>query len=131
MRHSLEFASFPAVMFTASFLLASLTACGDPNIEAECVMNGFGKGECSFTNTGDAPGAQCGRIYVQRRYTSTSDPKRPDVTSSTFCSGEVAPSSTAKVEFNVPDVSTHCEPKHPTAKWSSMCSFEFKLNDSE
>jgi hypothetical protein len=129
MRHSFKSATLRAGMFTASILLANLTACGNPNIESECVMNGFGKGECSFTNTGDAPGAQCGRIYVQRLYTSTSDPKRPDLASSTFCSGEVAPSSTARVEFTIPDVSTHCEPKHPTAKWSSMCSFEFTLNE--
>ena len=47
-------------------------------VEEDCIMNGYGQGNCSFTNIGRTTGALCGVIRVDGPGT---------VTSSKFCSG--------------------------------------------
>lgn len=89
-----------------------------PIIDQECVMNGFGQGNCSFTNTGKSSGSACGIIQV---YGPVS------LSSGTFCSGKVDPQSTVKVEFSIPQVNIACDDGY--SKWSDICSFNFILND--
>ena len=99
--------------------LASLLSVGcdkpPPSIESECVMNGFGSGHCTFTNTGKGPGSVCGHVLVKKNDGTRTAP------SSVFCSGEVKPSSTAKVEFTVTEVRSLCEGED----WRTVCSFGF------
>jgi len=86
-----------------------------PIIEAPaCVMNGYGKGDCSFTNTGKTAGAQCGYISVQGPGVVTSDQ---------FCSGSVQPYSTTKVEFDIPAVNDLCD--NGFESWTEKCEFTF------
>jgi len=79
-----------------------------------CVMNGYGKGDCSFTNTGKTAGAQCGYISVQGPGVVTSDQ---------FCSGSVQPYSTTKVEFDIPAVNDLCD--NGMESWTDKCKFDF------
>jgi hypothetical protein len=79
-----------------------------------CVMNGYGKGDCSFTNTGKTAGAQCGYISVQGPGV---------VTSEQFCSGSVQPYSTTKVEFDIPAVNDLCD--NGMESWTEKCKFDF------
>jgi hypothetical protein len=79
-----------------------------------CVMNGYGKGDCSFTNTGKTAGAQCGYISVQGPGV---------VTSEQFCSGSVQPYSTTKVEFDIPAVNDLCD--NGMESWTEKCNFDF------
>ena len=85
-----------------------------PIVEASCVMNGYGKGDCSFTNTGKTPGAKCGNIHVDGPGTVFSDK---------FCSGQVQPQSTTKVEFNIPAVDKLCD--NGFGPWTDKCNFSF------
>jgi hypothetical protein len=79
-----------------------------------CVMNGYGKGDCKFTNTGKTAGAQCGYIEV----------KGPGVAKSEqFCSGSVQPYSTNSVEFNVVEVNELCD--NGFESWTKKCEFSF------
>ena len=82
-----------------------------------CVMNGYGKGDCKFTNTGKTAGAQCGYISVQGPGV---------VTSEQFCSGSVQPYSTNKVEFDIPAVNELCD--NGFESWTKKCDFTFVLN---
>ncbi len=84
-------------------------------------MNGRGEGQCSFTNTGTAPGSTCGKITVSRADGRT-------VQSSTFCSGEVPKQSTTKVEFSIPTVNALCGGVAGKT-WQDVCIFTFD-NDS-
>jgi hypothetical protein len=104
----------------AVVVIALVWGCGKPNIESSCTMNGFGAGSCSFTNTGDSEGALCGTIVVVNKNTGQT------ASSSKFCSGKVAESSTAKVEFSIPDVRSVCETE---GDWTQVCAFEF-LDDA-
>jgi hypothetical protein len=47
----------------------SLIGCGQSTIDNSCSMNGYGSGECSFTNTGSGTGAVFGLIVVTNRCT--------------------------------------------------------------
>ncbi len=82
-------------------------------------MNGFGNGDCSFTNTGRSAGSVCGVIEV-------SSILGGKIRSNSFCSGNVQSRSTAKVEFSIPSVDSHCSGELP---WNSMCSFDFVASD--
>ncbi len=85
-----------------------------PIIAESCVMNGYGKGSCDFTNTGKTSGAICGSIQVDGPGTATSNQ---------FCSGQVGPMSTEKVEFNIPVVDELCD--NGFESWTKKCSFSF------
>lgn len=93
---------------------AELAYANRPIIAESCVMNGYGKGECSFTNTGKTAGAVCGQIHVQGPGIAMSDP---------FCSGQVAPMSTTKIDFNIPAVDELCD--NGFESWTEKCSFDF------
>jgi len=82
-----------------------------------CIMNGWGKGDCKFTNTGKTAGYQCGYISVQG----------PGVVySEQFCSGSVQPYSTTKVEFDIPAVNELCD--NGFESWTKKCEFSFVPN---
>ena len=85
-----------------------------PIVEATCVMNGYGDGDCKFTNTGKTAGPQCGYIGVNGPGVTTSE---------VFCSGLVQPYTTTKVDFSIPAVSKLCE--DGMKNWQDVCSFEF------
>ena len=87
----------------------------NPYIDRNCVMNGFGQGKCSFTNTNGVSGSICGYIKVNRGDSDTV------VLSEKFCSGKVEPSSTTTVEFAIPDVRDLC----PGGLTESSCNFIF------
>ena len=93
---------------------AELAYARRPIVEASCIMNGYGKGDCSFTNTGKTAGAQCGNIAVTGPGMAYSDK---------FCSGQVQPQSTTKVEFNIPAVDDLCE--NGFSPWTYKCNFTF------
>jgi hypothetical protein len=93
---------------------AELAYANRPIVEAECIMNGYGQGSCSFTNTGKTTGAKCGHIQVNGPGIVTSAP---------FCSGQVAPMSTTKVEFNIPAVDELCD--NGFQSWTEKCGFSF------
>ena len=85
-----------------------------PIVEATCVMNGYGEGDCKFTNTGKTAGPQCGYIGVNGPGVTTSE---------VFCSGLVQPYTTTKVDFSIPAVSKLCE--DGMKNWQDVCTFEF------
>lgn len=98
---------------STSFLLLAIlvTGCGKASITNECRMSGSGHGSCSFTNTGTSAGAICGIVTAtstqEIRYLTGKE--KPEVASSTtFCSGEVGPSSTVSVDFFVQDAERAC-----------------------
>lgn len=96
---------------------------GSPDIEQSCTMNGMGSGECDFTNTGDGPGAVCGKIVVSNSDTSQT------MSTGTFCSGEVKTMTTVKMSFQVVGVQDGCG-----SDWAEKCSFgfiEFEKNKSD
>ena len=87
-------------------------------VDESCVMNGYGQGSCSFTNTGKTAGAVCGVIQVNGPGTISSD---------TFCSGSVEPQSTEKVEFSIPQVDVLCD--NGFASWTEKCTFDFVTDE--
>ena len=93
---------------------AELAYAQRPIVDSSCVMNGYGKGDCSFTNTGKTAGAQCGNIHVEGPGAVFSDK---------FCSGQVQPQSTTKVDFNIPAVNDLCD--NGFNPWTDKCSFSF------
>ena len=90
-----------------------------PIITEDCVMNGFGQGNCTFTNTGKTPGAVCGVIQVMGPGTAES---------SKFCSGQVQPQTTEKVEFHIPQVDQLCD--NGFESWTEKCDFTFVRDDA-
>ncbi len=85
-----------------------------PIINPSCVMNGLGHGSCDFTNIGKSTGSICGMIEVQ-------GPGKAE--SNQFCSGQVEPMSTEKVEFKVPAVNELCD--NGFESWTKKCDFTF------
>ena len=93
---------------------AELAYANRPIVGEACIMNGYGKGHCDFTNTGKTAGAICGVIQVNG----------PGIANSNkFCSGMVAPMSTTKVEFNIPAVDELCD--NGFEDWGDKCDFSF------
>jgi hypothetical protein len=93
---------------------AELAYANRPIVNEACIMDGYGKGNCDFTNTGKTAGAICGVIQVNG----------PGIANSNkFCSGMVAPMSTTKVEFNIPAVDQLCD--NGFNDWRDKCDFSF------
>lgn len=105
-------------------------SCGKPEIAWDCTMNGFGAGECRFTNKGDGKGAVCGHIEVKQVGRAKFADPFPQK-SGEFCSGEVAPKSTETVGFQVTGLDFFCRtddqaPEYwAPKKWSDVCAFGF------
>ena len=90
-----------------------------PVIANNCVMNGYGSGSCSFTNTGKTTGAVCGTITVWAKGSTT-------LNSNKFCSGQVESLSTTQVAFNIPSVNKTCEGNYIAGEsWTDVCDFNF------
>jgi len=86
-----------------------------------CTMNGFGMGECTFTNQGFVPSRICGKIVVRQTI-------RDEATdTAAFCSGLVWPNSSVQVSFVVPGAQSLCATAYDSGKhWGDVCSFGFK-----
>jgi hypothetical protein len=93
---------------------AELAYANRPIVEDACVMNGYGKGSCDFTNVGKTAGAVCGVIQVDGPGTTYSNK---------FCSGMVQPQTTTKVEFHAPTVEKLCSDGFKD--WREVCEFTF------
>ena len=93
---------------------AEIAYANRPILTEECIMDGYGKGHCSFTNSGKTTGAKCGLITVNGPGV---------VTSEQFCSGQLESMSTAKVDFEIPAVDKLCD--NGLELWSDKCSFTF------
>ena len=96
---------------------ASMVGAYQPKITQECTMNGFGAGDCRFTNTGQRSGSACGNITVDRNVGAASE------SSAVFCSGDVARNSTTSVAFVVIGVNKMCASTE--RPWTEVCSFRF------
>lgn len=126
------------------FAVLWASGCGDPKLEPDCSMNGFGQGTCSFTNTGSSAGGVCGYLVVSRTLTASSPARRRDgpeatdsreaqrdavqllgfVRSSVFCSGDVGSRETKAISFGVGLVPELCEGRDGSS-WRDNCEFEF------
>jgi hypothetical protein len=105
-------------------LLPVLAACTPPKIDSSCTMNGLGRGECSFTNTGGRSGAVCGKVDLSNASREKGD---QDLYSAAFCSGDVGTKSTTSVSFLIPGVEDFCQrPGFAGEKWSKNCDFAFR-----
>ncbi len=107
-----------SVLVLATVGGAYLLMQGTASIEDRCTLNGLGDGHCNFTNTGRGKGARCGQIKLQRV-----DDKTQFVRSSTLCSGQLEPSTTTRVEFDLLGVKDLCDA--PDKPWTQVCEFEF------
>ena len=79
-----------------------------PILNATCRMNGYGDGECDFTNTGKMSGAMCGYIRVDdkedtwtKTYSGYAVSAKTLLRSETLCSGQVPPFTTKTTRFSV------------------------------
>lgn len=81
-----------------------------------CAMNGYGSGSCTFTNTKEGTGSQCGKVTVK----NTTDQR--SASSAVFCSGKVDASSSKKVDFLVTEVREICE---TDGSWTKVCDLTF------
>jgi hypothetical protein len=89
-----------------------------PNAELTqtCVMNGYGVGHCTFTNTKTGVGTLCGKVRVSRT------DQQNAASSAVFCSGKVEASSSKKVEFLVSEVREICD---TDGSWTKVCDLVF------
>jgi hypothetical protein len=109
-----------AVVIVALGAGTSCKAAGNPELTHECVMNGLGKGTCTFTNSGTGVGAECGKVVVKNRKTAASKE------TSLFCSGQLAAMTTVRMEFEVVGLAQGCEAAQGET-WSDVCGFEFQV----
>jgi hypothetical protein len=99
-----------------AFLAFSLNACGKPNISNECSMNGFGNGECSFSNRGTAEGAVTITVTVRNHQTGGTVSAKLD-------SGLVGKGDVRERKLVVPGVHDLCKPASHDNSWTDVCSF--------
>lgn len=90
-------------------------------IQKECVMNGFWRWTCTFTNSTNANGYICGTVILKRI-----DDKNGEAQSPKICTGNMGPHSTTKQDFDIVGVSDMCDTANTWKKWWDVCSFAFK-----
>lgn len=102
------------------FFAALLTGCGKSQIDHTCeIYSDDATGNCSFTNTGDDSDYTCGIIEVTcSSFDNYKEQSKP------FCSGDIKPSSTNKVNFSVPGIIDLC----PDGLIKCGCVFEWEEN---
>lgn len=81
--------------------LAGWSLFGEAQIDASCGINGFGAGNCTFTNTGDGSGSVCGVVVL-------TDHRGDTIESGTICSGKLEPSSSKSVNVHISGADDHC-----------------------
>lgn len=92
----------------------------DPQMWTSCPMNGFGSGECTFTNRGIVPDRVCGKVTVKRTMNGET------ASTPTICSGWLLPSSSVQISFVLPDTRSVCAtPYYSHQEWSDVCKFGF------
>ena len=108
-----------------------LVGCGEAQIVAECTMNGFGHGQCSFSNVGTARGAGCGKGVA---YRIQGEPANWDdgmiIYGPILCTGDLTPSSTTQQVFSIPQTSLLCI-DHNRDVWTHNCEFQYVWNRHE
>lgn len=95
--------------------LMGFSLFGKPEINVSCSINGYGSGECTFTNTGNASGKVCGKVKLVN---TVSYWKKP-IYSETICSGKVEESSSVAVSVHLSGASDLCD-------YSSSCSYAWE-----
>jgi len=96
----------------------------DVKITPSCTMNGFGKGQCQFTNKGEDAGSVCGQVNV----VDAINLETVKISSASSCSGEVKPRSSVTVPFSIPGVRGVCSKTSygsKAASWTDVCSFDW------
>lgn len=98
-------------------LLISLVvvSCGRADIGRDCRINGLGDGSCTFTNTGNGKGSLCVQPELVRHDGQL-------IKSQTICSGEVAPSTSVKIDFYMSGVLDFCGTAG--VGWSDQCDLQ-------
>ncbi len=118
MNKNLIIAACAAATGIAAVATVAINPSATASIGYSSTMNGHGIGDLTFTNTGDKPGALCGRIVID-------GPKDAIELGAIRCSGEVAPQTTVTRTFTELGVSDMCEPKIGQKSWQDNCSFYF------
>lgn len=92
------------------------------DLDFNCVMNGLGIGQCSFTNTTDVEESVCGEVELIAAPIYPGTGELRTTSSSMFCSGPVGKQDTVKKEFQIIGVQDFCK---GADSWSDVCSFDF------
>lgn len=84
------------------------------DIERRCKVNGFGDGNCEFSNRGWSPGKACVTVVVRSK-------KGTDAGSSTACSDWMWPGGSSKKDVLVDGVLKACAPAAIDRSWTDAC----------
>ena len=95
--------------------LGGWTFFGDSKINVTCSINGYGSGKCTFTNTGDASGKECGNVFIAESYGE----KEVVALSETICSGKVESSSSVTIDVSINAFKDKCA-------YSESCVYSWK-----
>jgi len=85
-----------ALVLLATPVLGGWTLFGSPKIDVTCELYGTGAGSCTFTNSGDGAGTECGKIVV------TNPRNKETMPSQLYCSGKLEPSSSVSINVSAP-----------------------------
>lgn len=107
------FIALPAAVLVLGFAIY-LASGGKAPLEPDCNMNGFGRGTCTFSNTGSRANGACGYI------TAWCGDILRSRKSSTICSGDVAPRDSKQMDFSVAGFD-RITPNY--GDWRDTCSF--------
>jgi len=91
---------------------------GKPDIAATCTMNGYGQGQCSFTNRGSV-GSLCG-------YMTGKCDAGGFAMSETICSGKIEENETKIVKFTSPNFGKMYNKYSRGQDWRDVCGFFWK-----
>jgi len=110
----------------------------ESKMSSSCVIDGYGKGTCSFSNEGRVKGGKC--LFVEVVRVCTGDCMSKDTLipfdeiekniigkSGVICSGQVEPMSTVTIPFAVPEVTRECV--DVALKFNKMTNSEFGWHD--
>ena len=102
---------------------ATKTPTKPADIKVRCVMDGNGRGHCTFTNKGEGSGTKCIKVKLWQ----TVHPFKK-ATSIKFCSGKLAPKATKEVVLSFPEVEGLCL---SARGWGAVCDWKIlkKLKD--
>ncbi len=103
----------PLVLLLCGLLFYAMSNKAEP-LEPHCTMNGNGRGTCTFSNTGSRANGSCGHVtaWCSRITNSRS--------STTMCSGQVAPRDSKQMDFSIPSFDRMTPDR---GDWRDACSF--------
>lgn len=108
----------PGLGVVACLLLVApvpLIGCSKADFRANCQLNAWGQGNCTFTNLGKGSGSMCIVATVSNHTGMT---RRSMET----CSGTLGPKSTSKAEYAIPDWDALC-PTQLGQNWQEVCQW--------